>query len=385
MLALAACGGGGAADAGAGHTPSPGQAPHGYVEGAEETAEPQPRLVVADGGTGQVRVLDLGTGETTDVGRVPGADRAVTDGRFAYLSAGRTVHVIDGGTWTVDHGDHQHYYRTGPAATGTAEAATVTGAHSDSTVTALTTADGNTVLLDRARLEDGSVARRVTLPGGTAVPLAERLVVSTEDGAVELRDRAGRRLSALAETCADAEGTAITRRGAVFGCADGALLVSEDDGRFTAEKIRYPRRSSADRARAFSHRPGSTTLAAPAGRGGVWALDVRAKTWRLFDTGPVAAVSAVGAGGPVLVLGRDGVLRALDSETGVETARTRVLSEPVPADGNPAPVIQADTSRAYVNDAAARTIREIDYADDLRVARTFRLDSAPTHLLETGR
>lgn len=383
-LPLAACGGG-TADAGGGPPEPAGQTPHGYVEGAEETAEPQPRLVVADAGTGQVRVLDLITGKATDAGHARGVERAVTDGRFAYLVAGRTVHIVDGGSWTVDHGDHKHYYRTEAAAVGAAEAGAVTGACSDSAVAALPTEEGDTVLLDSGALEEGTVTRRA-LRDGPAVPLAGRLIVSTEDGTVEVRARQGKRLAVLEEPCADAAGTAVTRRGVVFGCADGAALVSEDGGEFTAEKIPYPRNVPGDRrAREFSHRPGSTTLAAPAGRGGVWALDVGAATWRLFDTGPVAAVSAVGAGGPVLVLDREGVLRALDPETGAETAHTRLLSAPLPEDGTPAPAIQVDTSRAYVNDAAARTIREIDYADNLRVARTFRLDITPTHLVETGR
>ena len=44
-----------------------------------------------------------------------------------------------------------------------------------------------------------------------------------------------------------------------------------------------------------------------------------------------------------------------------------------------------DTTRAYVNDAAGRKVYEIDYNDRLRLARTFRLDFAPTYMVETGR
>ncbi|WP_157244555.1 hypothetical protein [Nonomuraea typhae] len=91
------------------------ETPHGYVAGAEEVAEPQPRLVLADPGTGAVHVLDLTTGEVTLVAHVPGADGIGGDGRHAYLSAGgRTVRAVDGGSWTVDHGDHKHHYRTRP-------------------------------------------------------------------------------------------------------------------------------------------------------------------------------------------------------------------------------------------------------------------------------
>lgn len=104
-------------------------APHGFVAGAEEMSEAQKRVVVADA-TGAVRVIDLLTGEATPIN--PESARAqpdssssahpsplssgdqrgaVGDGRFAYLSAGASVQVVDSGAWTVDHGDHRHYYR----------------------------------------------------------------------------------------------------------------------------------------------------------------------------------------------------------------------------------------------------------------------------------
>lgn len=360
--------------------------PHGYVEGAEETAEPQPRLVVADGGTGEVVVLDLISERTTSAGTAPGVERAATDGRFAYLSAGRTVHVVDGGSWTVDHGDHKHYYRAEARTVGTLPHGPAAGVHSDSVVTAVVSGDGGTALLDRSALEDGEVTTREPVRDGTVVPLDEHLVVATGNGEVEVRARGGDRVTVLDQRCRDPLGTAVTRRGLVLGCEDGALLVSEDDGKFAGERIPYPGQvPAAQRAREFTHRPGSATLVARAGERGVWLLDVGTRRWRLFDTGPVVAANTAGEGTPLLTLTRDGVLHALDPSTGKETASKGVLNRPVPAgDGVVAPVIRIDTSRAYVNDAAARAVHEIDYADNLRVARTLRLDVTPTHLVETG-
>ncbi|MFD0473873.1 hypothetical protein ACFQ0B_40720 [Nonomuraea thailandensis] len=164
----------------------------------------------------------------------------------------------------------------------------------------------------------------------------------------------------------------------MFGCADGALLVTGRDGAFESVKIRYPRGvGKGERARAFRHRPGSSTLAAEAGERGVWVLDVTGRTWRLLETGPVVAVNATGDDTPVLSLTGDGALRAHDPVTGEETARTRL---PAGATG-----IQVDTSRAYVNDPAGRAVHEIDYNDDLRRARTLRPGLAPAYLTETGR
>ncbi|MER5620019.1 hypothetical protein ABT061_03120 [Streptosporangium sp. NPDC002544] len=366
-------------------------APHGYVEGAEETAEPQPRLVVADGDTGAVHVLDLITEEVFEVGVAEGVDGISGDGRFAYLTTtGKTMHVIDGGAWTVDHGDHSHYYRAGARNVGSVEGGRPDGVNSDVAVTAVSFDNGAVNLLDRAKLEKGEITEIAMADAGehrgTVVPYREHLLVSAA-GAVEVRTRSGRPVTRIGEPCPEPRGEAVTRRGVVFGCADGALLVIEDGGEFSGEKIGYPEKTSGDdRAREFSHRPGSTTLAAKAGDRGIWVLDVSARRWELVETGPTVAVNAVGDRAPVLSLTADGTLRAFDPRSGKETARTRLLARPLPESGDViSPTIQVDTSRAYINDPAAKAVYEIDYNDDLRRARTFKLDFTPAHMVETGR
>jgi hypothetical protein len=171
----------------------------------------------------------------------------------------------------------------------------------------------------------------------------------------------------------------VTRRGVVLGCADGALVVAQREGDLVAEKIPYPAPTS-DRASAFTHRPGSTTLTALAGRDGVWTLDIRKKTWTRTAISDAVAVNTAGEGSPLLVLTRDGVLHGIDPGTGAETTRTALLAAPVEGD----PVITVDVTRAYVNDSRARTVHEIAYNDNLRVARTFSLDIAPSLMVETG-
>jgi len=356
---------------------------HGYVRGAEETAEPQARLVLADAGTGAVHVLDLITEKVTAVARVASVEGITGDGRFAYVAhAGESLRVIDSGGWTVDHGDHLHFYRTTPRDVGT-----VTGrrALSDAAVTAVS-GSGGVRLLDRAKLEEGLIAQTATVPGtGTALPYDERLFVPV-GGAVAIHSRAGAPAGRIDEPCPQPRGAVVTRRGAVFGCADGALLV----GGKGAEKI--PHRDERpgelherpgelnERPGELTGRPGSTVLAAIAGDGGVWVLDVTAKSWKRLETGPVAAVTATGPQAPVLVLTTDGVLHSWDPESGRKLAKTRLLDR---ADDRV--TIQADPNRAYINDPAVKAVHEIDYRDGLRRARTFELDFTPTHMVETGR
>ncbi|MFC8887170.1 hypothetical protein ACFT56_33705, partial [Streptomyces cinereoruber] len=261
-------------------------------------------------------------------------------------------------------------------------------AHSDPAVTALSFGDGSVRLFDREALEDARPGAGRTLPGATApvIPYGEHLVVPGTGAAhdrVEIRDRDGKPVSSPDETCPEPRGTALTRRGAVLGCADGALLISEDDGAFTARKIPYGTAvAPAERAVEFRHRAGSTTLAARAGRNAVWILDVTGLKWKRIETGPVVAVNTAGEGTPLLALGADGHLSAYDPATGKRTIRTPLLP---PASRGPAPVIEVDTSRAYVNDPAGRAVYEIDFNDRLRRARTFSLDFTPSHMVETGR
>lgn len=378
-----------------GGTDTAQEMPHGYVEGAEETAEAQSRLIVADEETGAVRVVDLITEETVDVGRVDGVHGILGDGRFGYLAGDDSVHVVDSGSWMVDHGDHVHYYRAEARAVGPITGSEPTNVSSDQVVAAVSFADGTAELLDRARLDEGTIDRHEPISReshpAAAVAYREHLLVSAaEPGAgsadgVEVRGRDGALVSRIEEPCPDLLGQATTRRGVVFGCADGALLVTEDGDVFEGEKIPYPGEVPADeRAVEFHHRPLSTTLVSAAGDEGVWVLDITEREWRLLPTGPVVAVNAVGEGAPVLTLTDDGVLHALDAVTGEETARSALLPAESAA-GEPAPVIQVDTTRAYVNDPPAGEIHEIDYGDDLRLARTFAVDGRADHMVETGR
>ncbi|KFU82529.1 hypothetical protein SAMN04489729_0923 [Amycolatopsis lurida] len=386
-LTLAACG-----------SEQPGEVtaevPHGYVEGAEEAAEAQSRLIVADTDTGAVRVVDLITEEVHEAGRADGVRAVTGDGRFGYLTAGDgTIRVIDSGSWMVDHGDHVHYYRTKVRDVGVAPGNQPLAVYSDPAVTALSYSDGTTTLLDRTALDKGTVTElgKITREphAGVAIPYREHIIATVADAGkplargVRVHDRQGKVVAEIDQPCPDVQGQAVTRRGAVFGCADGALLVTEKDGAFAGVKIPYPRDvSTQERATAFSHRPGGSTLAARAGESAVWSLDVGRRSWQHVETGPVAAVNAVGEGGPLLVLTRDGKLRSFDG-TGKEQTAVPLLTPEATAAGVPS--IQVDSTRAYLNNPLAAEVYEIDYNDNLRRARTLKVGGKAGHIVETGR
>ncbi|MDF9874341.1 MULTISPECIES: hypothetical protein [Streptomyces] len=368
--------------------------PHGYVEGAKEAAEQQSRLLLNDPGTGDSRVLDLITGKVRSTAQVAGAEQLDTDGRFGFFHTARGTHVLDSGAWTVDHGDHVHYYRAAIRDIGVLPAGAGAQIRSDAAVTAATDKDGRTGLYERTELEKGSISSIRTLPGphtGAVIPYAEHLLALVErDGTAKVSayDRAGRPVASPDAECDEPRGDAVTRRGVVLGCADGALVVGEKDGVLTADRIPYGRDvPAAERATAFRHRPGSDTLTAPAGDRAVWVLDVTDRAWKRVSTGPVVATGTAGEGSALLVLETDGALHGYDIDTGEEVARTEPLLTGSQRTGTSTsgPTIEVDRSRAYVNDPKGKRVYEIDYNDDLRVARTFDVDIEPHLMTETGR
>jgi hypothetical protein len=226
---------------------------------------------------------------------------------------------------------------------------------SDAAVTTVTDEEGRTRIYRRAGLEKGKVGSARTLPGthtGAVVPYAEHLLGVTDNGKVAVYDRQGERAASPDARCEEVRSDAVTRRGVVLGCADGALLVREDDGTFTAEKIPYGSDvSEAERATAFQHRPGSDTLTAPAGKRAVWVLDVGERTWTRVKTGSVVSANTAGEGSVLIVLETDGALHGYDIATGKQVSRTKRLLTGAPDAGregsNAGPVIEVDRSRAY--------------------------------------
>ncbi|MFE6889110.1 hypothetical protein [Streptomyces sp. NPDC057694] len=372
---------------------------HGYVEGATEAAEQQSRLLLGDPGTGGTRVLDLSTGNVHETARKTGLTGLTTDGRFGYFHGADGVQVLDSGAWTVDHGDHVHYYRAKIRDVGTlsgGDGGDDTNIRGDAGVTVATDADGRAAVHPRADLEKGALGTPARLPGtyeGAVVPYAEHLIALTRDGdgpaKVVVLDRSGKRVAAPESACEEPRGDAVTRRGVVLGCADGALLVHEEDGTFTADRIPYGEDvPKAERATEFRQRPGGSTLTAPAGKEAVWVLDVTERAWTRMETGPVVAANTAGEGSPLVVLESDGALHGYDIATGEETAVTEPLLKDVStacSSNAVDPVVEIDRSRAYLNDPAGKRVYEIDYNDGLRVARTFDLDVRPSLMVETGR
>ena len=417
--------------------PTDASTPHGYVEGASEGSEPQLRLATIDP-EGRVDLLDLLTGDDETVAELEPADGLSTDGRFVFATrASGTVDVVDTGVWTVDHGDHSHYYRAEARQVGSIEA--TAGAAEEARVVPgadLTTvrfpASGEQIVLDTEALGAGEIVEVARFDGvgtgalggeGVLVPFGDSLLSSTVadlgPDVVAVLDREGRPVDGAAAECVDPRGSIETRVGVVIGCADGALLATtgeaaadagegatgEGSGEADAdadagadaaasapvvfERIPYPEAVAADeRAVAFDGRRGRPTVAAVAGDRGAWLLDTRERSWSLVETpAPLVRVSAVDdSDGHVVGLDASGRVVVLTGDDGVVATTDPLLPSTVGDDTALAGVsLSVDASRAYLNGPLEGAVFEIDYADGGRVSRTFDHVDAPSFAAETGR
>jgi hypothetical protein len=378
--------------------------PHGYVEGATEAAEPQLHLTTVNT-AGEVAVLDLLDGATETIATVDGVTSTSTDGRFLFASTADsgTVTIVDSGVWTVDHEDHQHYYRATPGVTGTVTDAGPGVVSGGGSLTTVRFADSGTgIILDHADLGDGTVTERGRVTGepgaGLLVPFGDRVISGgTGDGASALQvlDPTGDVVDGETAECLDPAGSITTRVGVVFGCADGAVLataagVPGDDVPVEFERIPYPDGVlPSDRAMSFDNRAGRPTVAAVAGDQGAWLLDTRERSWTLLATDtPLTHVAAVDdADQHVVALARDGRVLVLDAETGATTAATEPLLAATLADGAlpDGVTLTVDANRAYLNAPVEGEVYEIDFADSARIARSFPIDGGPSFFAETGR
>ncbi|MCS6569296.1 ABC transporter [Curtobacterium flaccumfaciens pv. flaccumfaciens] len=353
--------------------------PHGYVAGASESQEPQVRLLAVSA-SGATALHDLLTEETTELDDVDAPEHSATDGRFLVTSDADRTTIVDGGSWTVDHGDHTHYYAAEPRVVGTIDGGGRVAVHSSETMTTITWPDrAEAVVLDREALGQGEVDETARIDASVLLPMGEQLVAADGD-TVRVLDADGEATDAAgaAETCTDPAGGIVTRAGAVVGCADGAVVV--DDSSETSF-VDLP--DGAERPTAFAARAGRPTVAGLAGTTGFWLLDVRQGSWRLVPTErPLrAAVAVDDEDEHVVGVDESGRVVVVTASTG-KVATTKALID-TGADG-PAPMLQLDAQRAYVADPSDGTVHEIDFADGARVARTIELPAAPVAFAEVG-
>lgn len=352
-------------------------------DGARESDGPLTKLVIVDPESGATSVYDAVDEVETPIGSYGPVTGLDGDGRFAYLQTGERTTVIDAGAWTFDHGDHYHYFAGTPAEVATLDLPAASAGSSNSVV-AVTSPTGAVELFDREKLGaktvDAPAGLTVPSDAAAAVPYGSRLVTVAADGRIQVTGEAG--TTDLVGTCLNLSWAMPTRRAVVLGCEDGAVRITGGDGDLTVTPAPYPADAPSQRPTAMEHRDRADVFAGIGG-GNVWVLDSRQRSWTLISASDAVATNTKGDG-TVLILHRDGTLSAVDTNTRAEMARIPLFPGPIPTEG-PQPVVDLDSDRAYINNAGAKEIYEIDYADGLRIARTLSTEVAPGLMVEAGR
>lgn len=259
------------------------------MEGAEEATEPQLRLSAIgpdDADAGGLTLVDLLTGDPVDAPAAPdGEEPAVlkeSDGWFLFTADDAGVTVTDTGVWTVDHGDHNHYYRSDPSQVGTVDGDTPGHVVSSASQVAMFfDGDGAVKVFPRQGLGDGELAEDISFEvgahHGVAVPFEDHVLTTVPGGddqelpgEISLYDGSGEKVSdelTGEASCPEIHGAAGLRDHVAFACGDGVLTVNDD---LTGTVTPYPQ--DAD-GRAWSLVAGRDLVAAPFEDGGLGVLD----------------------------------------------------------------------------------------------------------------
>ncbi|MFB7842709.1 ABC transporter [Microbacterium sp. NPDC056052] len=372
--------------------PTPAGAPgpsstagHGAVAGAEEVAEP-PLMLLSVDERGEVGLIDLLDGAASAVGRI-GAPRALaSDGRYAFVTTDAGIEVVDSGAWTWDHVDHFHYYRAAPAILGAVRGEGAAVVATGPLATAGSTGiffegSGEAVLLDNEALSKGRIEEGFRLRTGAArgivAPWGEGAVIAV-DRVLRYHDASGTPSGAEA-VCADPAGSITTRAGLAIGCADGAVLVTGDASAPVFERIVFP--DDGSRPAGYDGRKGRPTVAGVTGGDGFVLLDTRERAWSRVATGRplVRAVAIDDEAGHVVALDGEGRIRVYADGAEIAATAPLVVGDPGAAS------LWADAQRAYLGSPAEGVVREIDYADGARIARTIETPTRPVFFAEVGR
>lgn len=389
LLVIAASGGCASAD-----DPRPRTAPS-----VREVEEQQPRLAVSyDGGVLVVRADD---GEVLADEALPGYLRLspAGDDRHVVVSREGGWSVLDGGSWTADHGDHGHSWTDGPSLRAFEVAAEEPGhvVPHGGTTALFDDGTGRVTVLESHDLADpeGEVPTSAweveDAHHGVAVPTEDggwvhTVGTSEERSGVRLVDADGRRL-AETDDCPGVHGEASARDAVVLGCEDGAVVVADGRIRQVDAPDRYGRIGNQAGHDDSPYVLGDyktdpdAELERPTR---VSVIDTRTASLRLVELGTSYSFRSLARteAGDGVVLGTDGALHVVDVRRARVVDRIDVLDRwREPLDWTePRPNLEVVGTTAYVTDPAQRAVHVVDLARG-EVVASHALPQVPDELV----
>ena len=380
----------------------------------EEMEEILGRLLIGDGETGTMSVIDLEHGDVEqnafDMGERAGRIYATKSGRFAIAvsSDADNVRVIDGGIFLEGHGDHFDLVEA-PARQMEIDLAGDRPVHlyvGPEWATIFYDGSGDVVFINEHELEEEGndyVPPRFNVgpQHGAAVPLEDDLfAISIKHPDYPANPDARRPIGAeildldgnilySAEGCPDLHGDASNGHQAAFGCTGGALVMEAHDGEYGHVFVPAPDGEPEDfRLTSVWGYPGLDHFFALGSAVGLYVVDPEEGEMEQFipateELRPIQV--AFGYDGEALfVVMSDGELRMYDAhDLDLLASASDFLATPVETGFWARPHIATAVGAVFVTDSVGGRVFQLD-DHDLDVVEEWEVDGAPTKIAFVG-
>lgn len=378
-------------------------------------AELMGRLLIGDGETGDLSIIDLDHGEVSqnvfDLGSRAGRIYPTSSGRYAIAvsSDANNVEVFDGGVYLEEHGDHFDLVEkpVAPVGLNLAGDRPVHLYVGGEWATIFYDGSGEVVLLNEHEIEELGAA--YSPPSfnkgphhGAAVPLEDDLFAvgiqhpdyaSAPDDyrlpiGAEIVDLTGRPLFRQ-EGCPGLHGDASNGHIAVFGCEGGVLFVEAHDGAYEGGFIGGPAGSPDDfRLTSVWGHYALDHFFALGGAFGLYVVEPEdgAMEQLIPSTETLRPINvAVSHNGKyLLVVMSDGELRMYDAhDFDLLESQSGFLTEPVASGFWERPHIATAPGAVFVTDSVGGAVFQLD-AHDLEVAARWEVAGTPTKIAFVG-
>ena len=389
---------------------------HGHGHGAEEgEAEAHGRLLIGDGETGALSVIDLESGavhqDEFDLGSRAGRIYPTASGRYAIAvsSDANTAHIFDGGIYLEEHGDHfdlveSDLERLNIDLAGDRPVHLYVGGE---WATIYYDGSGDIALINEHELEhEGDawvpVMMNAGAQHGAAIPLeGDVFAVSLQHPnydqnpeeyrlpiGAEIRDLDGHALY-TAEGCPDLHGDAGNGHMAAFGCTGGVLVVEDHDGHYHHDFIAAPAGSPDDfRLTSVWGYYGLDHFFALGSAVGLYIVEPEAGEMEQLiaasdELRPIQVALSYD-GELLLVVMSDGEIRMYDAHDADLLASTdTVLSDDIDPSFWARPHIATAPGHIFITDSAAGEVLALD-THDLEVMEHWDVAGTPTKIAFVG-
>ncbi len=381
----------------------------------EEMEEILGRLLIGDGETGAMSVIDLEHGDVDqnafDLGERAGRIYATKSGRFAIAvsSDADNVHVIDGGIFLEAHGDHFDLVEA-PARQMGIDLAGDRPVHlyvGGEWAVIFYDGSGDVVMINEHELEEEGndyVPPRFNVgpQHGAAVPLEDDLFATSikhpdypanpdarRPIGAEIRDLEGNVLYTAGGGCPDLHGDASNGHQAAFGCTGGALVLEAHDGEYEDVFVPAPDGEPEDfRLTSVWGYPGLDHFFALGSAVGLYVVDPEEGEMEQFiaateELRPIQVAFGYG-GETLLVVMSDGELRMYDAhDLDLLASASGFLTTPVETGFWARPHIATAVGAVFVTDSVGGKVLQLD-DHDLEVVEEWEVDGTPTKIAFVG-